>query len=130
MSANLEPHGLDDGFELGVPLEGKRVEELRTCLAHWVRQARWKLLPKPKVGRTFRRHPRVAGQDLHGLGGRGQTRRRSGRCVPNPRLRSRESATSARSRCLTRARFWSIAVRICNGYVSGKEVDQEGWNAR
>ena len=50
MSANLEPHGLDDGFELGVPLEGKRVEELRTCLAHWVRQARWKLLPKPTLG--------------------------------------------------------------------------------
>ena len=50
MSANLEPHGLDDGFELGVPLEGKRVEELRTCLAHWVCQARWRLLPKPKLG--------------------------------------------------------------------------------
>lgn len=50
MSANLEPHGLDDGFELGVPLEGKRVEELRTCLAHWVRQARWKLLPRPTLG--------------------------------------------------------------------------------
>ena len=50
MSANLEPDGLDDGFELGVPLEGKRVEELRTCLAHWVRQARWKLLPKPTLG--------------------------------------------------------------------------------
>ena len=50
MSANLEPHGLDDGFELGVPLEGKRVEELRTCLAHWERQAGWKLLPKPTLG--------------------------------------------------------------------------------
>lgn len=50
MSANLEPHGLDDGFELGVPLEGKRVEELRTCSAHWVRQARWKLLAKPTLG--------------------------------------------------------------------------------
>ena len=50
MSANLEPDGLDDGFELGVPLEGKRVEELRRCLAHWVRQARWKLLPKPTLG--------------------------------------------------------------------------------
>ncbi len=50
MSANLEPDGLDDGFELGVPLEGKRVEELRMCLAHWVRQARWKLLPKPTLG--------------------------------------------------------------------------------
>ena len=50
MSANLEPHGLDDGFELGVPLEGKRVEELRTCLAHWVSQARWELLPQPTLG--------------------------------------------------------------------------------
>ena len=50
MSANLERHGLDDGFELGVPLEGRRAEELRTCLAYWVREAGWKLLPKPKLG--------------------------------------------------------------------------------
>ena len=33
-----------------MPVVGKRVEELRTCLAHWVRRARWKFLSKPKLG--------------------------------------------------------------------------------
>ena len=48
--AGPQPHGFDDGFNLGAPLERKRVEELRTCLAHRVGQARWKLLPKPTAG--------------------------------------------------------------------------------
>ena len=50
MSANLEPHGLDKGFELGVPVTGERAKELRTHLAHWAHRAHWKLLPKPKLG--------------------------------------------------------------------------------
>ena len=50
MSANLEPHGLDDGFELGVPVTGERAKELRAQLAHWAHRAHWKLLPKPKLG--------------------------------------------------------------------------------
>ena len=32
MSANLEKHGLDGSFELGVRLDGERAEELRTRL--------------------------------------------------------------------------------------------------
>ena len=50
MSANLEPHGLDKGFELGVPVTGERAKELQTHLAHWEQRARWKLMPKPKLG--------------------------------------------------------------------------------
>ena len=48
MSANLEKHGLDDGFELGLRLEGKRAEELRTRLERWSSQAAWELRPAPR----------------------------------------------------------------------------------
>ena len=50
MSANLEKHGLDDGFELGLRLEGKRAEELRTRLERWSSQAAWELRPAPALG--------------------------------------------------------------------------------
>lgn len=50
MSANLEKHGLDDGFELGLRLEGKRAEELRMRLEEWSRQAAWELRPAPALG--------------------------------------------------------------------------------
>ncbi|MCZ0942898.1 MAG: phospholipase D-like domain-containing protein [Gammaproteobacteria bacterium] len=50
MSANLEPHGLDEGFELGVSLAGERAEALQARLAHWAHRSRWKLLPRPKLG--------------------------------------------------------------------------------
>ena len=50
MSANLEKHGLDNGFELGLRLEGERAEELRMRLTRWSRQAAWELLPAPALG--------------------------------------------------------------------------------
>ena len=50
MSANLEKHGLDDGFELGLRLEDERSEELRTRLERWSDQAAWELRPAPALG--------------------------------------------------------------------------------
>lgn len=50
MSANLERQGLDHGFELGLRLEGKRVEELRKRLEQWSRRAAWELHPTPALG--------------------------------------------------------------------------------
>lgn len=50
MSANLETHGLDSGFELGLRLEGKRAEELRMRLERWAGQAAWILRPAPALG--------------------------------------------------------------------------------
>ena len=50
MSANLQPDGLDRGFELGVLLEGGRAGEVRTRLHEWSRAARWNLMPSPTLG--------------------------------------------------------------------------------
>ena len=50
MSANLEKHGLDGGFELGVRLGGERAEELRTRLERWSSHAAWELHPAPGLG--------------------------------------------------------------------------------
>ena len=50
MSANLEKHGLDDGFELGLRLERERAEELRMRLERWSGRAEWELRPVPALG--------------------------------------------------------------------------------
>lgn len=50
MSANLEKHGLDDGFELGLRLGSERAEELRIRLERWSRQAAWELSSAPVLG--------------------------------------------------------------------------------
>ena len=50
MSANLEKHGLDEGFELGLRLDGERAEELRMRLERWSGQAAWELRPAPALG--------------------------------------------------------------------------------
>ena len=50
MSANLEQHGLDRGFELGVRLDDERAEELRMRLGRWSGQAPWELRPAPALG--------------------------------------------------------------------------------
>ena len=50
MSANLEKHGLDGGFELGVRLDGERAGELRRHLERWSDQAAWELRPAPALG--------------------------------------------------------------------------------
>ena len=50
MSANLEKHGLDGGFELGLRLDGERAEELRRRLERWAGQAAWELRAAPALG--------------------------------------------------------------------------------
>ena len=50
MSANLQPDGLDRGFELGVPLEGGRAGEARARLHEWSKAARWELMSSPTLG--------------------------------------------------------------------------------
>ena len=54
MSANIEKHGLDEGFELGLKLEGEQAEELRMRLEGWSNQAAWELLLKPALGEVAR----------------------------------------------------------------------------
>ena len=54
MSANLEKHGLDEGFELGLKLEGEQAEELRMRLEQWSSQAAWDFLLKPALGEVAR----------------------------------------------------------------------------
>ncbi len=51
MSANLESHGLDQGFELGVPLGSPGAGEVRTRLLQWAAHARFELLPRPILGK-------------------------------------------------------------------------------
>jgi len=43
MSANIEKHGLDTGFELGVYLQDSRVAALHQYLTHWMTQTNWQL---------------------------------------------------------------------------------------
>ncbi|MEB0190824.1 MULTISPECIES: phosphatidylserine/phosphatidylglycerophosphate/cardiolipin synthase family protein [unclassified Pseudomonas] len=50
MSANLEPHGLDDSFELGALLDVRQAEELKQRLQYWQAVAPWQLLPAPVLG--------------------------------------------------------------------------------
>ena len=50
MSANLQSDGLDQGFELGVMLEGSRAWEVRDRLDRWRNAPQWELLPLPTLG--------------------------------------------------------------------------------
>ena len=50
MSANLQPDGLDRGFELGVRLNGDRALEVRDRLDQWSKGARFELLASPTLG--------------------------------------------------------------------------------
>ncbi|MBI4702785.1 MAG: hypothetical protein HY744_16825 [Deltaproteobacteria bacterium] len=50
MSANLERRGLDDGFEVGVALDGPRAAGLREILRGWIAQARFELRLTPTLG--------------------------------------------------------------------------------
>lgn len=52
MSANLEPHGLDSGFELGVTLGDREREALRSVFAEWEQTAEWELLAQTTLGRV------------------------------------------------------------------------------
>lgn len=50
MSANLQRHGLDEGFELGVALEGERAEEVLQRLEAWAAAAPWQLRATSRFG--------------------------------------------------------------------------------
>lgn len=50
MSANLEAHGLDEGFEVGVRLDGARAEAVKAELAAWVSAAPFALETGLHVG--------------------------------------------------------------------------------
>ena len=50
MSANLQSHGLDEGFELGVALEGERAEEVLQRLEAWAAAAPWRLRASSRLG--------------------------------------------------------------------------------
>ncbi len=50
MSANLQEHGLDKGFELGVMFDDVRLEELKHTLAYWQSAAKWELKTGGTVG--------------------------------------------------------------------------------
>jgi cardiolipin synthase A/B len=50
MSANLQVHGLDQGFELGVALRDARANELRQRLDAWTGAAVWRLHPATTLG--------------------------------------------------------------------------------
>jgi cardiolipin synthase len=50
MSANLEQHGLDQGFELGVRLEGARAEAVAGVLSGWAAAAPARLEVKARLG--------------------------------------------------------------------------------
>lgn len=50
MSANLEPHGLDSGFELGVALGHRESDALQSIFTEWEQSAEWELLAQPSLG--------------------------------------------------------------------------------
>lgn len=50
MSANLEPHGLDEGYEAGVLLRGERAKSLEGILEHWWEEAPVRLNGRGKRG--------------------------------------------------------------------------------
>ena len=50
MSANLQKHGLDEGFEVGVSLQDKRAEEIHERLTRWTQVAPWQLSIKTNLG--------------------------------------------------------------------------------
>jgi len=50
MSANIEKHGLDTGFEIGVFLTDERQVLVLEALKHWISKAQIMLLNNPKIG--------------------------------------------------------------------------------
>lgn len=50
MSANVQGHGLDDGFEVGVRLDGERSRALKDRLQAWCASARFRLAAAPRLG--------------------------------------------------------------------------------
>jgi len=50
MSANLQRHGLDDGFELGVRLSGPDTTALQRVLEQWIAAAPWRVEAPARLG--------------------------------------------------------------------------------
>ena len=50
ITANLEPHGLDQGFEIGVPLEGDALNSLEKRLRDWIETAQWEFIDEAELG--------------------------------------------------------------------------------
>lgn len=52
MSANLEPHGLDSGFELGLVLGVPERNALKSIFEEWEQTAEWELFARTTIGRV------------------------------------------------------------------------------
>ncbi|MEZ6235083.1 MAG: phospholipase D-like domain-containing protein [Phycisphaerales bacterium] len=52
MTANLQQHGMDEGFELGVALNEGDAEALKAVFSEWRHAAEWELLAEPTLGRA------------------------------------------------------------------------------
>ena len=50
MSANIQKHGLDQGFEAGVFVTDSRVQDLEAVIENWLRKDNYSLLPSPSLG--------------------------------------------------------------------------------
>lgn len=50
MSANLQDHGLENGFEVGIVFNDSRVNDLARCFKAWEESAQWELLVNQKLG--------------------------------------------------------------------------------
>jgi cardiolipin synthase len=53
MSANLQRHGLDDGIELGLRLDGSRLEAVRALLSGWIDVAPFELRTRVTLGEVL-----------------------------------------------------------------------------
>ena len=50
MSANLQKHGLNEGFEIGICLNGQTVQSLKSCLDYFMATAQYQLTQNLPVG--------------------------------------------------------------------------------
>ncbi|MNZ81167.1 Cardiolipin synthase A [compost metagenome] len=64
MSANLQQHGLDEGFELGLRLHDERVAELHERLQSWIETAPWVLKVDAQLGAISGRARLWTGKEL------------------------------------------------------------------
>ena len=52
MSANIERHGLEKGFELGLTLEGKRAEEVKKTVSGWIDNYQYEFKARGQASRS------------------------------------------------------------------------------
>lgn len=65
MSANLQRHGLDEGFELGIILKDDRLEDLLQTIQVWKERAQWELSTDLKVGDVLGKVQIWDGKSVH-----------------------------------------------------------------